>query len=96
VPPRRASFSSRWPGIDVYASGTRVLGPTVWDGVAGWGRWSGTSFAAATVSGILARERSEHPDWRAWLAHRPSVEGKPYLKSRELGALGYVGGAGVG
>jgi subtilisin family serine protease len=63
LPLPRASFSSYWAGIDLYAPGVRVLGPYVsgrfsTDAAAqdftGWCRWSGTSFAAATVTGLLA------------------------------------------
>lgn len=59
----RASFSNYWRGIDVYAPGVRVLGPYLSGtygtratavSFTGWCRWSGTSFAAATVTGLLA------------------------------------------
>jgi subtilisin family serine protease len=59
--PLKASFSNCWNGIDVYAPGVLVLGPTVWhqepspgQTFTGWCLWSGTSFAAATVTGMLA------------------------------------------
>jgi hypothetical protein len=57
--PPKASFCSLWAGIDAYASGVRVVGPGLTDGSPGYAfgavRWSGNSFAAATVTGLLAR-----------------------------------------
>jgi hypothetical protein len=59
-PPPRASFSNYGYWVKAYAAGVNVLGPFVdhpADGTpfTGWARWSGTSFAAATVAGVIAR-----------------------------------------
>jgi hypothetical protein len=57
--PPRASFSNSWPGIQLWAPGVRVVGPYVRSTTDGFefctAIWSGTSFAAATVTGVLAR-----------------------------------------
>jgi subtilisin family serine protease len=57
--PPRAAFSNCWPGITVYAPGARVRGPAITyehgESQDSWSVWSGTSFAAATVSGLLAK-----------------------------------------
>ncbi|GAA0733768.1 S8 family serine peptidase [Dactylosporangium roseum] len=57
--PPRASFGNTGPGIDLYAPGVGVVGPRPVPAAAGqrhgWATWSGTSFAAATVTGVLAR-----------------------------------------
>jgi subtilisin family serine protease len=72
--PPRAAFSNHAPWVKAYASGVQVLGPFVdfkeiggdAHGVRppqhfqGWARWSGTSFAAATVSGRIAQWAIEH------------------------------------
>jgi subtilisin family serine protease len=67
IEPPRASFSSYGPWVDVYLPGVQVLGPrctyreTVLAGhrrpqnYTGSCRWSGTSFAAATVTGLVAQ-----------------------------------------
>jgi subtilisin family serine protease len=66
VPPK-ASFSNFGSWVGAYAAGVQVLGPSPFhrelsrnDGLpaqtfAGWSRWSGTSFAAATVTGLIAQ-----------------------------------------
>jgi subtilisin family serine protease len=66
VPPK-ASFSNYGHWVDAYASGVQVLGPYCWyretaapDGESprdftGWARMSGTSFAAAIVTGVIAQ-----------------------------------------
>ncbi len=61
--PPRASFGSWWDGVDVFAGGCGVLGPSVLRRVPGlieqdtfsYSTWSGASFAAAKVSGLLAK-----------------------------------------
>jgi len=68
APPPVADFSNFGSWVDCYAEGVQVLGPHVWydevadpDGASaaqtfrGWAVWSGTSFAAATVTGRIAR-----------------------------------------
>jgi subtilisin family serine protease len=66
VPPK-ASFSNYGPWVDAYASGVQVLAPRCWykeepgpngespQDFTGWARMSGTSFAAAIVTGVIAR-----------------------------------------
>ncbi|MEU4518765.1 S8/S53 family peptidase [Amycolatopsis sp. NPDC024027] len=61
--PPRASFCSWWDGVDVFAGGCGVLGPSVLRRIPGlveqdtfsYSTWSGASFAAAKVSGLLAK-----------------------------------------
>ena len=67
--PPRATFSNHGKWVQAYAAGVQVLGPFVdYDETGndlfgrrpaqhfrGWARWSGTSFAAATVSGRIAQ-----------------------------------------
>jgi Subtilase family len=67
--PPRAPFSNYGDWVNAYAAGVQVLGPFVdFDETGGdvfelrppqrfrgWARWSGTSFAAATVSGRIAQ-----------------------------------------
>lgn len=68
APPPIAEFSNFGEWVDVYASGAQVLGPHVTfqetgeplaarlpQHFAGWALWSGTSFAAATVTGRIAQ-----------------------------------------
>jgi hypothetical protein len=79
--PPRASFSNTWPGIQLWAPGVRVVGPhvrTTGEGVEFCSAvWSGTSFAAATVTGVLARgvqAGGKAPDVLADLvSHHPVV-----------------------
>ena len=47
-----SNFGNDW--IDVYAPGVAVVGPRVENGMPGFAEWSGTSFAAATVTGRIA------------------------------------------
>jgi subtilisin family serine protease len=55
-PPPIAEFSNKGYWISAFANGVSVLGPFVNDdGSNGWARWSGTSFAAAIVSGRIAQ-----------------------------------------
>jgi hypothetical protein len=74
IPPI-ASFSNHGPTVDAYASGVGVIGPRfatrVGEGMdidprddlgtpePGWNRWGGTSFAAAAVTGLIARTMIE-------------------------------------
>jgi subtilisin family serine protease len=70
--PPRASFSNYGSWVDIYESGVQVLGPRctyrelVTDSVrqpqnyTGLCRWSGTSFAAATISGRIAQAMIDH------------------------------------
>lgn len=54
--PPVAPFSNTGPFIDAYANGVKALGPYQdWDGAPRWARWSGTSFAAAIVTGRIAQ-----------------------------------------
>jgi hypothetical protein len=67
--PPRAAFSNYGSWVKAYAGGVQVLGPFVDyqetggdvsgsrppQHFRGWARWSGTSFAAATVSGRIAQ-----------------------------------------
>lgn len=61
--PPRASFAN-WGGVDVWASGVGVLGPHLHpdnmrlpagEKASGWVTWSGTPFATAAVTGMIAR-----------------------------------------
>jgi len=71
VPPK-ASFSNYGQWVDAYASGVQVLAPRCWyketalgphdespQDFAGWARMSGTSFAAATLTGVIASRMIE-------------------------------------
>ncbi len=106
VPPK-ASFSNFGTWVDAYASGVQVVGPYVWhsesrgaDGgpgqvFAGSCRWSGTSFAAAAVTGQLARTMiDQHLDARQardWLLRGPMVatpgvpeeHWRPWVRTRD-------------
>ncbi|HEV7656253.1 MAG TPA: S8/S53 family peptidase [Mycobacteriales bacterium] len=88
-----ASFASRWSGITVYGSAVRVLGPRL---TGGWCRWSGTSFAAASVSGILARLGARAGTWADLIGHVPMVEDKPWLRSAEAIEFEHTGGGHAG
>jgi hypothetical protein len=71
--PPRAPFSNHGSWVTAYADGVQVLGPFVHfeetgndlfglrpaQRFRGWARWSGTSFAAAAVSGRIARVAME-------------------------------------
>jgi subtilisin family serine protease len=71
--PPRAAFSNYGDWVKAYADGVQVLGPFVYfdetggdvhglrppQHFRGWARWSGTSFAAATVSGRIAQTAIE-------------------------------------
>jgi subtilisin family serine protease len=71
--PPRAAFSNYGSRVKAYADGVQVLGPFVFfdetggdvyglrppQHFRGWARWSGTSFAAATVSGRIAQTAIE-------------------------------------
>jgi hypothetical protein len=71
--PPRAAFSNYGNWVKAYADGMQVLGPFVYFDETGgdvyglrppqhfraWARWSGTSFAAATVSGRIAQTAIE-------------------------------------
>ena len=72
--PPIADFSNSGDWIRCYASGVQVLGPLCWfketgedladnrpsQHFRGWALWSGTSFAAATVTGRIARVAMDH------------------------------------
>ena len=70
VPPK-ASFSNYGTWVDAYAGGVDVLVPSCWyhetygpddrppQDFTGWCRWGGTSFAAAIVTGRLARAMAD-------------------------------------
>jgi hypothetical protein len=52
---QHATFSNHGDWVDCYRDGVGVLGPVP---PGQWGRWSGTSFAAAALVGDLARPRA--------------------------------------
>lgn len=69
-PPPRASFSNFGYWVKAFAAGVDVLGPffdltepgsrdDTGSVFSGWARWSGSSFAAATVAGVIARTAME-------------------------------------
>ncbi|MFC4946125.1 S8 family serine peptidase [Pseudonocardia sp. GCM10023141] len=92
--PTAAPFSCRGDWVDAYAQGVDVLGPycTFSETAAGaealgvlpqeftgWARWNGTSFAAAKVTGMIAREMADHPELTAREAsdqHRKAATSK--------------------
>jgi subtilisin family serine protease len=77
--PRVAEFSNFGSWVSVYADGVDVLGPY---GDERWARWSGTSFAAAVVTGAIAHV----------LASDPAVTSAPDAVSRiAAGTLGLHG-----
>ncbi|RJL34386.1 S8 family peptidase [Bailinhaonella thermotolerans] len=59
---RRAAFSNHGPWVAACARGEDLTSSFVWydGGFAGYARWSGTSFAAATVSGVIAAHAAVH------------------------------------
>jgi subtilisin family serine protease len=70
--PPVAGFSNFGRWVDCYAAGVQVLGPHLYyneqpsssllsSSLRGWARWSGTSFATATVTGVIARYVLDHP-----------------------------------
>jgi subtilisin family serine protease len=104
--PPKASFSNYGSWVSAYAPGVDVLGPglpidraaeaddpttTTW----GWCRWSGTSFAAATVTGLLAQALTQAPSLTGAQARERVIRGprvpiaglreedwRPYLHGR--------------
>ena len=62
TPGEPAPFTPRVPWLDVLAPGTDVVGPFLVDEQhpTGYVRWSGSSFAAAAVSGEIARLMAVH------------------------------------
>ncbi|MFD1149623.1 S8/S53 family peptidase [Saccharothrix hoggarensis] len=67
--PAVAAFSGYGPWVSVYASGVDVVGPYFEpgypEGYHGWAIWSGTSFAAATVTGWIAARMGDGRTARA-------------------------------
>jgi subtilisin family serine protease len=57
--PLVAEFSNHGRWVHCYADGEKILAPYLSDG---WALWSGTSMAAAIVTGRIARVRAEHPN----------------------------------
>jgi subtilisin family serine protease len=57
--PPIADFSNHGAWVTAYSGGVSVLGPYRYDK---WAYWNGTSFAAATVTGVIARTKIAHPD----------------------------------
>ena len=56
----RASFSNHGPCVDLFAPGVDIPSASTWDGTGHWVS-SGTSMAAAHVSGAVARHLQAHP-----------------------------------
>jgi subtilisin family serine protease len=95
VPPALAEFSNCGDWVDAYAVGLKLLGPFVnFDetkaghdtyGIRepqqfqGWARWSGTSFAAAIVSGRIAQMAIENPELSGAEAATKVLNGSPYI-----------------
>lgn len=93
--PRLANFSNCGDWVDAYAGGVEVLGPFVnfdetkagYDtyGIRpprqfrGWARWSGTSFAAAIVSGRIAQMAIDKPELGGADAATAVLKGSPYI-----------------
>lgn len=87
----QASFSPRVPWVDALAQGVDVVstcapGP---DGRPAFAAWSGTSFAAAIVSGAVAartRECGSAPEaWRQMQAELDRCDGKPVVPLSGVG-----------
>lgn len=88
----RADFSPDLPWVDCSAPGDPVVaaypqGLVLVDGgmpdpvpSPGYASWSGTSFAAATVSGAVAREMSEPGVHEAWLAFKRLLDKNDVVK----------------
>jgi Subtilase family len=86
--PPKASFSNYGTWVNCYAPGVRVLGPTLTytettgpggrpaRTFTGWGRWSGTSFAAAQVSGQLAQAMIEEESLTTAQAYDRVISGQ--------------------
>jgi subtilisin family serine protease len=98
-PPALAEFSNCGDWVDAYAVGVNLLGPYVYFIETGpntygirepqqfhdWARWSGTSFAAAMVSGRIAQMAIHKPELSgadaatAVLEGTAELEGSPYI-----------------
>ena len=76
--PPVAAFSNKGRWISAFASGVKVLGPYAdSSGAGGWVRWSGTSFAAAIVSGRIAQVAIERGISGAEAAYAVLAESEP-------------------
>ena len=96
--PPRAAFSNYGNWVKAYAGGVQVLGPFVYfdetggdvyglrppQHFRGWARWSGTSFAAATVSGRIAQTAIERGITGAQAAKAVLGESRKISKYHEL------------
>jgi subtilisin family serine protease len=98
--PPKAAFSNFGPWVSAYAPGTMILGPSVRRKASSktdyefcWKLWSGTSFAAAKVTGLFAKAFEVRPQLTAEVAIRTVLSGPDIpicgLPSGELGR--YVG-----
>jgi subtilisin family serine protease len=77
LPPPKASFSNYGRWVDLYAEGVNLLGPQSFaEEPAGWARWSGTSFAAAIVTGRIAEQMLAEPELGALGARDRIATGK--------------------
>jgi membrane-anchored mycosin MYCP len=87
----QASFSPRAPWVDALAPGADVVSTCASgrDGRPAFATWSGTSFAAAIVSGAVAartREFGSAPEaWRQMQAKLDRCDGKPVVPLSEVG-----------
>ncbi|MDQ2749047.1 MAG: S8/S53 family peptidase [Actinomycetota bacterium] len=95
--PPRAEFSNYGDWVKAYASGVQVLGPFVnFEEVGnlafpprpaqpfiGWAQWSGTSFAAATVSGRIAQMAIKNPRMTGADAARALLEEAPKISEQD-------------
>jgi hypothetical protein len=101
----RAKFSNWGPWADCCAIGEDVRSTYIhWEGrvedehpddvedFEGWARWQGTSFAAPKVSGAIAREVAEHPEWTPRQAFDKLITGATGVRVRPVFNDLYPGG----
>jgi hypothetical protein len=93
-PPPVAGFSNFGEWVDCYAAGVQVLGPHLYyneqpaesllsNRLRGWARWSGTSFATATVTGVIARYVLDHPGTSVADAAQAILDSAPPIPVRQ-------------
>lgn len=110
--PGRAAFSNYGAWVDAWAAGVDLLGPYGWfqesrsaenrppQHLTGWALWSGTSFAAATVTGVIANVAIQNgvSAREAWelVRNGPRILAESGDDGRAAGGSGGDGGDGGG